>query len=246
MIGFKFITKIFLLAFVIVNPTFTQVKSKVIVNSSGFEISLPDKDFNYRDESKNQFSIRDYYEFTDESSSGKFKLPSRDLIIAIPPYSKPRISIASPNEKKYYNIVPTLNPALQMINDSTITMKEVEYADREISDKPIQLIEIKGYFWLRDFYCVHVKINSHQFDERNNLLTELRDIKVKFEFTNQPNILSHSPLLNKGQFDDNLSLVLANAEIAEQFRSTPKILLNDSTGNWINYSANYLEDRNCQ
>ncbi len=238
---FKFFPIIFFLPLLITSPSFSQVTSKVIVNGSGFEVSLANKNFNYHDESKNQFTLRDYYEFTDESSSGKFKLPSRDLIIAIPPYSEPYVSIISSNENKYYNVIPILNPALQMINDSTILVKEVEYADREISDKPIQIIEINGYFWLREFYCIHIKINSHQFDERSNLLTELRDIKIKFEFANQPNILSYSPLVSKGEFDDNLNLVLANSEIAEQFRSLPKILLNDTTGNWINYSANYLK-----
>jgi len=62
------------------SPSFSQVTSKVIVNGSGFEVSLANKNFNYQDKSKNQFTIRDYYEFTDESSSGKFKLPSRNLI----------------------------------------------------------------------------------------------------------------------------------------------------------------------
>lgn len=238
---FKFITKIFLFSFLIVNSTFAQVQSKVIVNGSNFEISLANKNYNYQDELRNQFTIRDYYEFTDESSSGKFKLPSIDLIVAIPPYSEPHISIISSAEEKYYYVIPVLNPALQMINDSTVTMKEVEYTDRKIADKPIKVIEIKGYFWLRDFYCVHVKINSHQFDERNNLLTELRDIKLKFEFTNQPKFLTYSPLIDRGQFDDNLRLVLSNSEIAEQFRSKPQILSSDTTGNWINYSVSYLK-----
>jgi hypothetical protein len=238
---FKFITKIYLLLLLMVNPAFAQVENKVIVNGNSFEISLTNKNYDYRDESKNQFTIRDYYEFTDESSSGKFKLPSRDLIVAIPPNSRPHISVISSTEKKYYNVVPALNPALEIINDSTINMKEVEYANRKIGDKPNPEIEIKGYFWLRDFYCVHVKINSFQFDEKSRLLTELKDIKLKFEFRDQPNILSYSPLVYKNQFDDNLSLVLANSEIAEQFRSAPKILVNDTTGNWINYTASYLK-----
>ncbi|OGU61102.1 MAG: hypothetical protein A2315_02935 [Ignavibacteria bacterium RIFOXYB2_FULL_35_12] len=233
--------RIFLLSVFILSLSFAQVEHKVLVNGSSFEISLPNKDFNYRDEPKGQFTIRDYYEFTDESSSRNFKLPSRDIIVAIPPESKPQISIISSVQNKYYGIVPTLNPSLEMIDDSTITIKEVEFANRLIADKPKQLIEIKGYFWFRDFYCVHIKINTHQFDEIGNQLSELRDVKLKFEFINQPNFLSSSPLVNNGQFDDNISLVLSNAEIAEQFRSAPKILLNDTTGNWIDYSANYLK-----
>ena len=64
---------------------------------------------------------------------------------------------------------------------------------------------------------------------------------MKFDFEKQFNILSYSPISIKSSFDDNLNLVIANSEIAEQFRSTPKILLTDTTGNWINYNANYLK-----
>lgn len=217
------------------------MQNKVIVNGSSFEISLDDKDFNFRDEKQNQFTIRDYYDFTDESASREYKLPSREIIVAIPPESRPNISMISATQKNYHGVIPTLNPSIEIINDSVITLKKVEYANRVLSNQTKQSLEIKGYFWLRDFYCVHIKVNTHQFDELSNQLTELKDIRLKFEFINQPSLLSYSPLISKGEFDDNLKLVLANSEIAEQFRSNPNILNTDTTGNWIDYSANYLK-----
>jgi hypothetical protein len=206
----KILIEIFLLFVIFLNPDFAQEASSVKVNDSSFELSLTNRNFSYNDEKSGPFTKRDYHEFTDESSTGKFKLPSRDVIVAIPPNSKPNVSIISSEEKKYYNIVPSLNPSLEMINDSTIEIKELEYTNRVINVKPSQVIEIKGYLWLRDFYCIHIKIHTHQFDEQKSVLTELSEIKLKFEFDNQKNILSNSPLVIRSQFDENLKLILAD------------------------------------
>ncbi len=236
--------KLFISLFLIVPPilslTFAQEQNKVLVKGNNFEILLGNMDYKFIDEQKNNFVVRDYYEFTNESSSGEFKLPSTDVVIAIPTESKPEISLASFTEKKYTNIVPALNPAVQMINDSTISRKELDYSERKVNLNNKPTVEIKGYLWLREFYCVHLKIQTHKYDEKDNVLTELADIKLTIGFKESVNINNYSPLEVKSQFDENLKLVLANPTIAEQFRSSPKIILTDTTGNWINYSSNYL------
>lgn len=221
--------------------SFAQMQNRVTAGGNSFEISLANSEFNFRDEKQNQFVIRDYFDFTDESSSRRYKLPSKEIIAAIPPESKPNISISYLTQHQFHGIIPALNPSVEIISDSIVTLKNSDYAERLIDNQQKPVIEVKGFFWLRDFYCVHIKVNTHQFDELNGKLTELKDIKIKFEFNNQENFLSYSPLALKGDFDDNLKTILANSEIAEQFRSTPKLILNDTSGNWIDYTANYLK-----
>lgn len=231
--------KIITLLFILFQCLPAQTNNRISVKENSFEISVENLQSKFTDEQKNNFTIRDYYEYTDESSTGYFKLPSRELIIAIPPNSQPRITLSSFKEQKYYNVIPALNPASELINDSTIVLKQVDYKNRQQAiAKP--LFEVEGYFWFRDFYCVHLKLNTHQFDEINSLLTEYSDIRLKLEFDPSVRVAENSPIEIKSRFDETTKFLLANHQIAEQFRGTPQIILSDTTGKWINYSAKYL------
>lgn len=218
-----------------------QDKFNVAVDRSSFELAVNNRDYKFTDIQKNHFTIRDYYDYTDVSKSGMYKLPSRDLIVAIPPNQKVKVTLLSVKENKFHNILPTLNPKVELIDDSTYASKEVDYFERIIEESPKDIVEERGYLWLREFYCIHIKLNTHIYDEKNNVLTEFSNIKLKFDFDREIKILDYSPIQTKSEFDTNLKLVLANADIAEQFRSSPKILAADTTGNWINYSANYVK-----
>ena len=139
-----------------VGKSLTQIKNNITTDGKSFEILLANKSYIFNDEVKNQFTVRDYFEFTDESSAGKYKLPSMDVIVAIPSESNPKISIVAFTEKKYQNLLPKLNPKVEMVNDSTFNIKEVDYSERKAGTYPLPLIEFKGFLWLRDFYCVHI------------------------------------------------------------------------------------------
>lgn len=235
----RFIFSIALLHLFVTN-LFSQEKNKVFVKENSFEIVLENLEYRFTDEQKGRFTIRDYYDYTDESNSGSYKLPWREIIAAIPAGSKPNVSVASVKENKISNVIPKLNPAIELINDSTVNTYELDYNQRKHINFTQPLIENKGYLWFRDFYCIHLRINTHQFDESQNLLTEISDIRLKFEFEPSTKLLQHSPLEIKSDFDENLRQLFINWQIAEQFRSNPPKLLTDNTGNWINYSANYL------
>lgn len=235
----RFIFSIVLLNLV-VTSAFSQEKNKVFVKENSFEIVLENLEYRFIDEQKGRFTIRDYYDYTDESKSGSYKLPWREIIVAIPAGSKPNVSISSVKENKINNVIPKLNPATELVNDSTVNTYELDYSQRKHFNYSKQLIENKGYLWFRDFYSIHLKINTHRFDESENLLTEISDIKLKFEFEPSTRLLSSSPIEIKSDFDENLKQLFINWQIAEQFRNNSPKLSTDNTGNWINYSANYL------
>ncbi|MCK7528249.1 MAG: hypothetical protein MZV64_67095 [Ignavibacteriales bacterium] len=59
-------------------------------------------------------TVRDYPDFTDASQTGKFKLPSKTFLIAIPPYSKPDVKIANLSEEIIKGVIPSLQPRAQI------------------------------------------------------------------------------------------------------------------------------------
>lgn len=232
---------IFLIIPLLLNNIVAQNNNYVKITQTGFEITLENLNYRYSDEIKGNFVIRDYYDFTDESSSGNFKLPSRNLIIALPPNTAPKISLQEFRVQKHFNIVPALHPSVELINDSTIIVKQMNYNNYRTNSGIKPPIEFKGYLWFRDFYCVQITLNTHQFDESSNVLTELLDLKLKVDFESNINLKEYSPIEIKSPFDHSLKVLFANSTIAEQFRVSSQMNFIDTTGNWINYSAPYLK-----
>ena len=140
------------------NPfVFSQSRHVTSVGNNNFTFTvIPAKPL-YNDTKKGQFIIRDYYEFTDVSKPGTYKLPYENIILAIPPNSKPDFKILSQSVKKINSVLPAINPKIKLQNDSTTTAVPVDYKNVKniLNIKPV--LEVKGYFWYRDFYCVYHK-----------------------------------------------------------------------------------------
>lgn len=233
--------KIFILMIVGVRILCAQDEYVSFVSKNSFQITIKNRDYAFTESKYGKFVVRDYIDFTDESKSGKYKLPSRDLIVAIPPHSVPKVSLNSFTEKKIWNVIPSINLKLEMIDDSTFLIKEFTHREKISEELDKQTIEIKGYFWLREFYCIHIKIHTHKFEERESVLTELNDIVLNLEFDSQSNFTHNSPIIIRSKFDRHLKDLLANFQMAEQFRMVPRINALDSTDSWINYSATYVK-----
>ena len=93
----------------------------------------------------------------------------------------------------------------------------------------------------REFYIVQLKINNYLFHSENSRIEVLSDVKFRVSISPQINILSNSPIQLKSSFDEALTKLIVNSEIAEQFRNKTTISLEDTTGNWIDYNATYLK-----
>lgn len=238
MIHKRFVIYLLLFIYSIIN---IYAQDKIIVHKNFFDIVLENRSHRFIDEQKGHFVIRDYLDFSDESKPGNYKLPWVEIIAAIPPESNPNIQVISKNERRFSNIIPKLNPKVELINDSTINTIDVDYNQKEKSSNGLKnLIEHKGFLWFRDFYCVHLKINTHTYDDLTSSLIEISDIKLRFEFESSVVLAQYSPIEIKSDFDVNLKKLFVNSQIAEQFRSNKQKLTLDNTGNWINYTANYL------
>ena len=215
---------------------------EIEVKAHGFVVTVEIPKVNYSDTRVGNLTRRDYYEFEDYSKSGEYKLPSFNFVFALPPSLEPHISEVNKEEIAYPKIVPAINPQLVRLNDSTIVKREFSSPQNFTAGNNVPDFEVESYFWYRDFYCVAIKINSHKFEPSTNTLTEIRKIKLDFEFPSGYSFAKHSPILVKSPFDNLLRDFFANSDIAEQFRSSRKPAdFSDTTGAWINYNNTYLK-----
>lgn len=216
---------------------FAQTNERVELSGSNFLLKIENEEIDYSQVKKGEFWIYDYLGFTDPSNSGTYKLPSKTILIALPAYSKPEISVISFDEKIHSKTIPQLNPVLKKINDSTIVedYSDLSYKTQQgISNK---IIEILGYGWYRNYYCAQIKINTHHFNETNNSIIERKNILLKVNLEGIWNSAIQLSKLN----DDLEKDIIYNYEIAGQFNSEPVFNITDSTGNWINYNSEYLK-----
>ncbi len=217
-------------------------KNDAIINteSHSIKIELNDLYFNFSESRSGNITLRDYYDFTDESRSGTYKLPSKDIFIAIPPNSAPKIKVNSLAQTAIKFCVPCLNPRYVINSDSTASYIIPEYS-KSTNNYKNNLYIVKGYLWIRDLYCLHLQLNPVEFDDKNSSLIENKKIIVELEFDKSIFINSYSPLKYNSQFEKIVYNPIVNPEIAEQFRSDKFFLTNDSTGSWIDYNSTYLK-----
>jgi len=219
---------------------FSQVKTIVKNSGRGFESEISIPQVNYREARKGKFTVRDYYEFTNPSVAGSYKLPSFIYFFAIPPDSHPTLTVISEKVNKLINRIPAINPVARAINDSTIFYQKAKLINPEGGANKIA--EIKSLFQFRDFYLAAVKVNPYRFEPTADEIKVIKKIRLVFNFVKKVIIKNKSPLKIRSRFDVLLKSMLQNADIAEQFRSDKiKIFSADSIFDWINFGATYVK-----
>jgi hypothetical protein len=235
-----FVKKSLILTFCFFYIAFGQ--SERIVSTSkadGFELSVKAPHLKTMQEQFSGNTVLDYPEYTNPELAGDYKMPYDELIIAIPAGSTPQITLSSVQKKTYANTILKLNPILTRDADSTLVAKEIPVTKAKKSMN-VPDVEVKGTFWFRDFYCVHVRVNLARYVYSSNSVDELTSYKLNVSFGK--NIASHAaPIKIHADIDKSLRKTIANADMAEQFRAKPQNSKNDTTGSWINYSATYVK-----
>ncbi len=235
-----FVKKSFILLLALYMVAFGQSERVVpTVKTDGFELSVKAPRLRTAPEQHNGNTILDYPDYTNPEFAGEFKMPYDELIIAIPAGSEPKVTITDVQKRVYANTILKLNPTLTRGEDSALVAKEIPMtqAKRAVN---IPAVEVKGTFWFRDFYCVHVRVNLAKYQYANNSVEEVTNYKLNISCGK--NIASQSsPIAIHSEMDKSLRSVIANAAMAEQFRAKPSIIKGDTTGAWINYGASYVK-----
>ncbi|MCX7876364.1 MAG: C25 family cysteine peptidase [Melioribacteraceae bacterium] len=211
-------------------------QNKIEKVENGFIISVLNDKYNFNIKEYGQYKIIDYYDYTNPTNEENIKLPSKVMLIAIPPYSKPKISVLSYDEVKNEKSIPLLNPILEKFNDSTLIEKEnyIENNFKNISDNKIY--DIIGYGWYRGNYCIIIKINTHYFNANDASIIERKNVKLKIHFDeNYENNATLNPKIDLHDFS-----IIENLGFSH-FENSKNNFLNDSTGNWIDYNMQYVK-----
>lgn len=233
----RFVNKSIILFFILGIAVLAQFK----VSGNSFQFPISNPDYDYVIDSSNAYRQIDFIDFTDPSKPGEYKLPSQNLIFAIPPNSNPSFKMLSKKEKFLENTIPEINPRAIKLNDSTLVYENAEANTQLLKNISKPIVELGQKFWFRDFYCVEVRINSHQFDPSTNSIIIYENVEIELEFEGSYNFQDYSPIQIKSQFDPSLKEIIYNSNIAEQFRSNRRELELINSDSWINYNNDYIK-----
>src|ERR1035437_1761892 len=171
--------------------------------------------------------------FQDESLPGENALPSRDILIALPSYSKITASLTTISANKIRG-KPIINSSVSTTDNKSVIYKEVPAKGNNLQQN---LIEIKGYLWFRNYYCVHLKI--YQYLSNNDIIEELQRVKLTLRL-NTPNN-SKAVNIKEGKEEKELlsSAILnyQNAKPLDKKYFEPEA----NNSSWIDFSKTYLK-----
>ena len=216
-----------------------QYKSSLVSDAKGFELGVTTNLSSKQLKKSGANTIVDYSEYTQLGAAGTYKLPYQELIIALPPNSKPKVYMLVEKTNTIQNATVTLNPDLKILSDTSYKIEEQFVPSKKVSAQTGAL-EVKGYFWYRDLYCVNVRVRLADYNYSSNSVSEVVSYKLKFDFP-ENYFLSLKKYIPRNKFEEEIGSVIANADMAENFRSTPAKSMSDTAGGWINYPGSYIK-----
>ncbi len=221
---------------------YSQISSnQIIEKANGYTLNLSFEKQPFLMEGNNG-KVINYFNSINESKPGSPILPSKTIIVAIPPESQIRFEIVDRTIERLKSVIPKSNPTIKLGKDSSLIYNETKInADYFGKDfYPVKEIELEGYAWLRDYYCVILKINTHRYNWMKREITEINNAKIELDFYDpKPYEINYDPI---GTFDSNLDEIILNYQYANNLRSFRKdFTADDTTGNWIDFGADYLK-----
>ncbi|MCW8810337.1 MAG: C25 family cysteine peptidase, partial [Ignavibacteriaceae bacterium] len=226
--------------------TSTNVLPQFIVNSKsiledGIILNLSFQEEPYLLEGENK-NIINFYRSIDESKANLPILPSQTIFFAIPPEGKVNVSLIDIKTNVINNVLPKANPEISLRNDTTVNYIDgtLNLFQSRTEFYPQEKFVIEGYTWIRNYYCAIIRINTHQYNWQKRQITEVQEAKIEIKFLEEkPYVVNTLPV---DDFEKSLEKVIINFKDAQKFRSFPSNkVLNDSTGNWIDYSKEYVK-----
>jgi len=219
---------------------YAQSFHNVKADGSSFIVNIKDLKPRFVEEKIKNFIIKDYFDFTDPSRPAFYKLPNISLYFVIPQNSTVTISDLEFKSEFENKTIPKLNPEV-IIKDSVISYIEKDYYEAADNQNNEPVVQIENYFWFREFYVVQLRVNNYRFYSNQSKIEVLSNISFRINLSPNYNIASQSPLKIENDYDRAAKNLITNWETAEQFRNNKTILLDDTTGSWIDYSSTYLK-----
>jgi hypothetical protein len=226
-----FITFSFLIAIYPIYPQISINNYQETNNIIEFELNL--SSVSHTNTLKGTNILVNFNNFQDESLPGKNALPSRDIIIALPSYSKITANLTTIFANKIKG-KPVINSSVSTTDNKSVIYKEVPAKGNNLQKN---LIEIKGYLWFRNYYCVHLKI--YQYISNNDIIEELQRVKLTLRLNTRGN--SKTVNIQEGKEEKAfLSSAILNYQSAKPL---DKKFFEPEPNNysWIDFSKTYLK-----
>lgn len=173
--------------------------------------------------------------YFDESAPGNYALPGKDIIIALPAFSRVQVSVLPLNEKRIKGR-PVINPSVKLEDSSLVYSSPVFSA---ISEKIGSIFKVKGYLWVRDYYCVDLSINQYRFNNAD-IINELKKVKIIFTINNPGRNVKGPPGETDGNLKKYVRSVIANYAHARPLDKKYYAGVAVPDG-WINFGHTYLK-----
>ncbi len=235
----KYIILFFILLFG--RELFPQLKVESYSQSGSnisFELSLNPlhKTSSVNTSGQNIISFGNYY---DESHPGNYALPSREIFIALPSFSRAEINVIPLAENRIEG-VPAINPSVSLLNDSTLEYQKTEHLLNK-NYSAGSLFKVRGYLWIRDYYCVALQLNQYRFNGAD-IINELKKVKINIKINDPGESLTDNDRTKDKLFSKELNELIVNyadaAPLNKTFYTAKNIDFNDS---WINFNNTYLK-----
>ena len=158
---------------IVIYPIYSQISINNYQETNNiiiFELNL--SSIPHTNSLKGRDVLVNFNNFQDESLPGRNALPSRDIIIALPSYSKITAQLTTLSVNKIKG-KPVINSSVSSTDNKSLIYKDVPAKGNGLQKN---LIEIKGYFWFRNYYCVHLKI--YQYLSNSDIIEELQRVKL--------------------------------------------------------------------
>jgi hypothetical protein len=233
-VAVTFLTVLFICA----TASAQSYRAKTLTSNAGFMVEMNAPAFNKHLYTVGGNTIVDYYDYTRIDAPGTFKIPYDELLIAIPPNSKPSFNLQIIEKNTLKNSIPACNPEVEISSDSVVKFKDVPATSARWKVAERQ-VEVKGYFWYRDFYCAHVRVRLAEYLYSANSIEEIT--KYRLTINTGGVIQPSAPIAVHSEMDKTITRMIANSSNAEQFRASRPLGITDTTGNWFNTSAQYLK-----
>ncbi len=231
---------ILLLVFTALTFSSGQTYKKMEIFNNYFTLNIKMDPPKYIDSLTNNFRVRIYYGSSGNIQEENLTLPCREIFVALPNNSKPKIKIVEQHSVFFEKTIPQF--ALVNTRNAITVKSSSRNNDSQpnwMLTKPV--IEILGYTRIRNFYCMKIRIHYTRFDPTTIRTEEISEVKLEFELNQS--VVPNSELKYQffSKYDESLSGLIENWEIAPQFEIRDIKQIKLPFDSWIDFNATYLK-----
>ncbi|MBI9073498.1 MAG: hypothetical protein JEY94_17985 [Melioribacteraceae bacterium] len=203
-------------------------ETEILKSNKGFIVKVKTETLKYNDIKKGKFTLREYFEYN-EINNSDFNVPQSVIYIALPKSSKPVFRVINLKKESLNNVYLGKSNKVGQVelnSENILSMDEI----------PTNIIELKGYSFIKDNYCAVIKINP--IINKSNSLFNVSEFDIEVIF--DKNYVIKKEKNDKDRVSADYSNVFYNNDIAQSFKSRTGAVVK-SKSDWIEWGNDYLK-----